>query len=410
MKVSSAEDGSLRRSIGLAQLTLYGTGTILGAGIFVVVGEVAGEAGALAPVAYLLAALVAALTALSYAEMIARVPKAGGPIAYTRAAFQSPRLSVAIGWALAATAIVSAATITTGFAGYLQSFIDLPHRTVVISLVLVLGGVAAKGMKESAWLMACTTTIGMGALLLVLVAAGSKMVDVLPVAASALASADAAALAGLFGGAILAFYSFIGFGDMAMTAEEVHDVRRTMPRAIAMALGIVAVFYLFTIAAALGVLSASELAASKAPLVAVVRAQGWAGWEVGVPGLFIIVNGALTQTITASRLLLHMGRERSGAPAWLGDVNRRTGTPLRATVCVAAVVLVLALFIPLKTLASVTSLLILVVFASVHASLIVLKRRHQPSDTPDVPSCVPCAGVTLCLLAIWGQCFALLRG
>jgi len=174
-------------------------------------------------------------------------------------------------------------------------------------------------------------------------------------------------------------------------------------RAIALALTLVTVFYLLTIAAALGVLAAGDLAASKAPLVAVVRARGWAGWEVGLPSLFIIVNGALTQTITAARLLLHMGREEAGASRWIGAVNPRARTPLRATGCVMAVVLALALLVPLKTLASITSLLILLVFASVHASLIVLKRREQPADVPRIPSWVPYAGACLCLLAVAGQ-------
>jgi amino acid transporter len=308
-----------------------------------------------------------------------------------------------VGWALAATAIVSAATISTGFAGYLQSFIDLPHEVVVTVLVLAVGAVAAKGMNESAWFMASTTLVGMGALLLVFVAAGPEMLDVIPVTAGAIASADAAALTGLFAGAMLAFYSFIGFGDMAMTAEEVRNVRTTMPRAIALALTLVTAFYLLTIAVALGVLAADDLAASKAPLVAVVRARGWAGWEVGLPSLFIIVNGALTQTITAARLLLHMGREEAGAPAWMGAVHPRTQTPLRATGGVMVVVLLLALLVPLKTLASITSLLILLVFASVHASLIVLKRREQPVGVPRIPAWVPYTGACLCLLAVAGQ-------
>ncbi len=410
MAESHSQQATLKRSLGWLQLTFYGVGTILGAGIFVVIGEVVAEAGLLAPIAYLLAALLAGLTALSYAEMTARLPEAGGPVAYSREAFGKPALSIGIGWTLAATGIVSAATITTGFVGYLQSFIALPHWLVVSALLLGLGGIAAKGIEESAWAMTATTLIGIAALVFVISVAGNAGLEALPRIGGAIAEIDPGALTGLFGGAILAFYAFIGFGDMAMTAEEVKGVRRTMPLAIGLALLIALVFYLLTVTVALGVLTPSDLAASDAPLVAVVEARGFAGWAVGIPALFVIVNGALTQIITATRLFMHMGRARSGAPALFGHVHPKTGTPLVATGVVVAIVLLLALTVPLKALATATSLLILLVFASVHLSLIVLKRRDQPQDVPNIPILIPFLGAAFCFLAVAAQAFDLWHG
>ncbi|WP_375260820.1 APC family permease [Palleronia sp.] len=151
MADSTTEKG-LRREVGLLQLTFYGTGTILGAGIFVVIGDVLGEACTLAPASYLLAAVVAVTTAFRYAEMAARVPTAGGPTDYVERAFGQRWLGSLTGWALLVANVVSAATITTGFVDYLSSFVNVTHWLATGLVVLAVVCVAAAGMKESAWL------------------------------------------------------------------------------------------------------------------------------------------------------------------------------------------------------------------------------------------------------------------
>lgn len=394
-----APGAGLRRGMTLPLLSLYGIGTVLGAGIFVVIGEVVGEAGVLTPLAYLLAALVAVTTGLSFAEAGARIPTAGGPTDYTETATGSRRFGSFNGWMLLIASIVSAATITTGFVGYLQIFLDVPDWAVVTGLVVLLGGIAAAGIRHAAWFMAVTTLVGIAALVAVLVAARGG-VAAAPAAMLAPGAASPALATGLFGGAFLAIYSFIGFGDMAPTAEETRDPSRTLPRAIVIALVVVVAFYLLVAMAIAGSGALAQLAGAEAPLVRLVEHYGWAGWPVGMASLFVIVNGGLTQIVAASRLLLDIGRDGRGAPAVFGRVSRRTHTPLAATLTVAAIVLALALFVPLKTLAEVTSFAILFVFASVNASLIALKRRSQPEGVPDVPVWVPWAGAVLCCGAL----------
>ncbi|NGX14777.1 amino acid permease, partial [Wenzhouxiangella sp. XN24] len=168
MTRTAKQESPLDRSVGLWQLVFYGSGTILGAGIFVVVGEVVGEAGRLAPLAYVLAGVVAITSALSFAEMGARIPTAGGPIDYLERAFHVRWLGSGAGWMLIVANTVSAATIVTGFVAYLNSFAAVPDWMATVVLVIVLGGVAVAGMKESTWLMTATTLIGIAALLAVL--------------------------------------------------------------------------------------------------------------------------------------------------------------------------------------------------------------------------------------------------
>jgi amino acid transporter len=199
---------------------------------------------------------------------------------------------------------------------------------------------------------------------------------------------------------------------VAQTAEEVKDVKKTLPRAMWIVLVIVFVFYLAVSAALGGRTDIEAIAEADAPLVyAATDGNGIPALPLAIASLFVIINGALTQIIAASRLLLDMGRDgRSKLPGWVGKVNDTTDTPIIATLLSLAVVLVLALFIPLATLASGTSLAILIVFVFVNAALWRLKRQDQPDDVPNMWIGVPIIGVVLCVLAIVGQLTLWLTG
>ncbi|NHK28609.1 amino acid permease [Parvularcula flava] len=392
MENSDTPAPKLSRSISLPWLVFYGVGTILGAGIFVVIGKVIGEAGALTPIAYLIAGLVAFATALSYAEIAARIPTAGGPIDYVERASGLKHLGSLAGWGLVAANTVSAATITSGFIGYLGVFIDLPDWLVAIGIIIALASLAAVGMKASTMFMAMTTIIGMVTLVAVVWAVRDGLAATPVMLAEELGGISSMAAIGLFGGTFLALYSFIGFGDMVLTAEEVKKVEKTLPRAIVIAFAIVFVFYLLVSSAVVGAGPTEQIAEAEAPLVAVVERAGWPAWPVGIASLFIIVNGALTQIIGAARLLMDIGRDGRGAPGVFGQINQRTGTPVVATIAIGTIVMLLAVFVPLKQLAEATSLIILIVFAAVNLSLLALKAKSQPDGVPNMWIGVPIIG------------------
>lgn len=396
---------TLERSMGLGSLVFYGTGTILGAGISVVIGEVIGEAGALAPIAYGLAGLVAVFTALSFAEIAARIPTAGGPIDYVEEAFGSPALSALVGWLLIVANIVSGATITTGFVSYLNSFLDVPFWLATSGLVALLGAISIAGMKQSAWFMSITTIVGMITLLIVLYLLRDSLLGWPQRLVEGEGIGLASAVGAIFAGAFLAIYSFIGFGDVAQTAEDVKDVKSTLPRAMWIVLALVFAFYLAVSVALGGRSDLDAIASADAPLVyAATSESGFPALPLAIASLFVIVNGAVTQVIAASRLMLDLGRDgRPGAMAWMGKVNKRTRTPIQATLACVALVLALALLVPLGQLASGTSLAILAVFIAVNAALFRLKRRDQPGGVPDMPKFVPVAGAVFCLAAVAGQ-------
>lgn len=128
-------EASLQRSLSLPLLVFYGVGTILGLGIYVLLGEVASTAGRLTPAAFLGAALLAVFTALSYGELSARIPLSAGEVNYVDEAFDRPWLSGAVGWLIVLSTIVSTATVVNG---YVEVFVELPDWTVIATITGVL--------------------------------------------------------------------------------------------------------------------------------------------------------------------------------------------------------------------------------------------------------------------------------
>lgn len=396
------DEQHLERSLNTPLLAIYGAGTILGAGIYVLVGEVAGEAGYWLPLAFLLAAAVAGINGMSYAELASRRPSAGGPSAYIEEAFRPDWFWRAIGWMIVATGVVSAATIANGFAGYLGHFVDVPQWLAKAGMLIALGALAAVGARESAWFMAITTTLGTVGLLFVIYVGLIDPPDSAPGVGALLDAAptlaDAGTLMAVVTAGYLAVYAYIGFEDMVHMAEEVERPGRAMPIAILTAVGVAALLYVLVSIAALAVVEPRALADSDAPLVAVVEQAGYPGWPLALLSLWLILNGALAQLIMASRVIYHSG-QKGGVVGPLGRLNHRTRTPLLATVAATAVAVVLALFFPLKTLAAATSTIILLVFAASNWALIRLERR-EPEAPFDTPVWLPWLALLTCVAVL----------
>ena len=391
----------LKRTLGAPMLSIYGAGTIVGAGIYVLIGEVAGTAGYWTPLAFLIAALVAGVTGFVYAELASRTPGAGGPVAYSNAAFGIRWIAIVIGWAIVVTGLVSGATIISGFTGYLGFFVEVPRWLVITITALVLGGIAGAGVRQSAWFMAVTTTAGIAGLVFVIVA-GAANISELPVRfAEAAPISDITTISAIMAAAFLAFYAFIGFEDLVHMREEARRPERDLPIAIIVALAVSAFLYIATSIAALLLVGPESLAGATAPLVEAVGAAGWPQWPLGLASLAIIINGALAQIIMSSRVLYSLGK-RGGAPQWLAAPNARTGTPLVATGLVTVIIITLAGLVSLSSLAGATSLIMLAIFFISNLSLIVLDRRK--SEAPfNVPRWLPWLGAALCVALVAGQ-------
>ncbi len=384
----------LKRGLSLWLLVFYGLGNILGAGIYVLVGKVAGIAGLFAPVAFFVASLVAAFTALSYAELVARYPLSAGEAVYVQKGLGLPALSVLTGLLIVLMGAVSAATIARGFVGYLDVLVDSPQVLAITLLVVVLGAIAIWGIMESVTIAALVTLVEILGLCLVLAVAGDNLSDIPDRLPELIPPMDPVIWQGIFLGAFLAFYAFVGFEDMVNVAEEVRNPVRNVPLALLLALAITTLLYAAVSLTAVLTVEPEQLSASDAPLATVYeQATGRKPVVLSLIGIFAVVNGALIQIIMGSRILYGMSRQ-GWLPALLGNVWHKTQTPVAATVAMAGLVLVLALWLPLITLAKSTSFLVLIIFSLVNLSLLRIKWRDpHPEGLRVIPQWVPAIGI-----------------
>ena len=395
---------SLRRELTTATLTLNGVGVMVGAGIFVLVGKVVGEAGHAAWLSFVGAAVAALPTALAYGELASRYPRSAGEAVFAERAFGQPSLSFVVGFLVVASGLMSTAAVSVGFAKYLQVATGplLPDAIVIALFLAVLSIVNARGIRESTWLNVGLTTISVIALLALSWAGLSSSTGPGLTMPSELDLQPAALLAG----SALAFYAFIGFEDICNVAEETRNPSRTIPRAVLASLAITTVLYVLVVVTATSVAPSAELAAHDAPLSLLSSrifpdlSQRW----IAVVAILAVSNTALFNLIMASRVMY--GMARSGwLPASLGHVSGRRKTPQRAVLLAFVLVLVFAVTGMLGVLAQATNVLILLAFVAVNASLIAVRARRIEPDADAgpvfrVPLVVPIVGVAFDLVLL----------
>ncbi len=396
----------LRRSLSLPLVVLYGLGVTIGAGIYVLLGATTARAGIYAPVSFVVAAIVMAFSAASFAELSARFPVSAGEAAYVRAGFQSSSLALLVGFLVILTGVVSSAAITVGSTGYLLEFVDFSDPTLVSIVVLTVGTIAAWGIMESVIFASIFTIIEAGALVAIIIVGIGNNPDLifdLPRVIPPLA--DLGAWTAISGAGLLAFFAFIGFEDIVNLAEEVKHPERNLPRAIFLTLGISTfIYFLVTLVAVLSV-PVDELAASRAPISFVFgHITGASPVVITAIAIVATLNGVIIQIIMSSRVLYGLSKQGS-VPAIFARIHARTRTPLIATGAVTAVVLVLALLFPLEGLAEWTVRIVLVNFTLVNMALLLLKRRGNaaPAGGFTVNIWVPFAGAITCLALLAGD-------
>jgi amino acid transporter len=399
---------TLKRSLSLPMMVLYGLGTTIGAGIYALVGEIAGVAGYYAPVSFLLASFMVGFTALSFAELASRYPVAAGAAMYVRQGYAWPRLSTMVGLLVILGGLVSAAAMVNGLAGYLEQYVAFDRHTVIFTTVLILAAIASWGIAESVAIAALITLIEIAGLLLVIVVSSSAFATLPQRFHELLPGWQLSDWIGIGAGIMLAFYAYIGFEDMVDLAEEVNEVQRNLPAAILWTLGITMLLYLLLMTAAVLALPLHELARSKAPLAYIYQQQtGQPATFISAIAMFAITNGALIQIIMASRVFYGLGK-RGELPSWLAVVNPLTRTPLAATALASTMMLILALLGGLASLAQATSVIMLSLFGLVNLALWRIKRREQqPPAVRTYPEWVPLvgffiiAGFLLAQVAVW---------
>ncbi|MGE0055744.1 MAG: APC family permease [Hyphomicrobium sp.] len=394
----------LKRSVGIGELTFYALGSMLGSGIYGLIGKAAGLVGNAVWLSFLVALVAALMTALSYASLGSRYPRAGGAAYVTHRAFRIPVLSFLVGMALVCSGLSSVATQAKVFSANVAALFGataLPGEVVVLGFILILAGIVFRGIKESMWANIVCTIIEASGLLIVIGAGMSYWgsVDLIEIPAE---KADSSLIYLVMLGSVLTFFAFIGFEDTINIAEECKNPQVTIPVSLIAATAMAAVLYIAVAVTSVSVVPWQELADAPAPLGAVMQRaapQFPSGVLIAIT-LFAVANTALVNYVTASRLIYGMSRQGL-LPASLGKVHAQRHTPHIAIVALLAVLIPLALLGSIAELASAAVLLLLFVFAIVNGALIILKRRPgEPQGAFEVPFFVPIVGAIICTILI----------
>lgn len=363
----------LNASLSLFQITFLGVGTMVGAGIYVLVGKIAGISGILSMWAFIAAAIIASFSAYSHGFLAKHIPSSAGAAEYINRALHSPYLTLVVGLGILLTGVVSSATLANGFYGYLNEIIVLPKWLVISILAISLFLIAIQPVNTSVNFAVGITFLELLGLLLVISFAESGNFE----PALQNPSWEFSDLQLIMAGAFVAFYAYIGFEDIVNLAEETKNPEKTMLPAIMLALALTTILYLLVAWVALHALPIDQLAESDAPFAAMLAHMPWLAKAISVIGLVAIINGALVQILMGSRMLFGLSRD-GRLPGFLSKLNKQH-TPMNATLLVTALVWVFAVALPLITLAKITSGIILVIFILVNISAVIIalqKKQH----------------------------------
>lgn len=390
----------LKRALGLFELTFYGVGIILGAGIYVLIGKAAGVAGNVVWISFALGAIIASFTGLSYAELGTIFPREAAECVYSKRAFRSNLLSFLIGWVIVFTGFIAAATVSLGFGGYFFSLTGISPIISAIGLILIFSFLNFWGIKESARFNVLFTLVEMTGLLIIIFLGikyfGSVNYFEAPFG-----------VGGIFSAAILIFFAYLGFEDIVNLAEETKNPIKLIPKAIIISILVSTILYVLVSISAVSILPWDQLGRSSAPL-ADVAATSLAGSKtiISFIALFATANTVLIILIVTSRMLYGMAKEKI-LHNRLAEIHSKTRTPWISILLAMIASTAFVLIGNIKTVAEMTDFFAFIVFLSVNLSLIWLRFREPNLKRPfKVPinigrfPILPALGALVCVLML----------
>jgi APA family basic amino acid/polyamine antiporter len=371
---TSHHDVELPKSLSLIHVTASGVGIIVGAGIYVLLGPATERAGGLVWLAFLLSAMLCALTAMSYMELSSMYSKTGGEYEYARQVF-SPMVSFVIGWAMLAGLVVASATVALGFGRYAEYFFDIDPRFPALVPLALIGISAFKGLNSAAWFIVVLSCIEVGGLIFVSVIGISHVGEVNVFEGVSGSGFDQ--VGGVMSAVALVFFAFIGFDEVVTLSEETHDARRTTPIGLGLALAISAALYVLVAIVSVSVLGPDRLSISPYPLAEVAEAAlGNASADVMSALALITTTSTVLLAVTAAARMLFAMARRADLPPVLSHLNRN-GSPQRATFAVIVASAGFVVWGEFTVIAGATDALVYVMFLAVNAIVVIL-RRQQP--------------------------------
>ncbi len=358
---------SLSRELKLWQVTVAGVGIILGAGIYALIGVAAGGAGNAVWLAFLISAIVAAFSGLSYAELTSMFKGDAAEYDYVNTAFKSKKLAMFVSLMILAAGVVSAATVALGFGGYFVEMLGTTTIIAALGLILLMSLINFSGIKESAWFNTFATFVEFAGLLLVIFLGIKNFGNVnlmdMPTGFS-----------GVFSTAALVFFAYMGFESIIKLREETVNPEKNIPRALIYSVIITSILYVLVAISAVSIMPWYELSQSSAPLAEVVAYSigPLAFFIVGIIALFSTANTVLITLVTNSRMIYGMAKQKT-LPKVLASVHKKNQTPW-AAIFLFSLFTILFIFIDnIEFVANLTNLFLFATFAIINLSMIVLR-------------------------------------
>lgn len=408
--VSKKGENTLKKNLGAFELTMLGVGVIIGSGLFVITGVAAAEqAGPGLILSFVLAGLACACTALCYAELTSSIPVSGS--SYTFAYIGLGEVfGWFIGWCITLEYVVAMSAIAVGWSAYVVNILsllgmDIPQKFVTdyfsggminipaIVIISIMALLQLKGTKESARLNNILVFVKLGVIILFIVLV-ARHIDVdnytpfIPFGWS-----------GVFSGAAIVFFAYLGFDALANSAEEVKNPQRDMPRGIIGSLVIATALYIIVTLMLTGVVKYSAYEGVAAPVAYALNEVGirWGSALVSVGAIAGLTTGVLVLLGSESRLIYSMSRDGL-LPKSFSHISKN-GVPNKAIICVWAVGIVLAGILPIDTIAELCNIGTLWAFFLVSVTVIVLRKSHPELErrfrVPAVPV-IPVISMLLC--------------
>jgi basic amino acid/polyamine antiporter, APA family len=368
--------GELKRTLNLAEVVFFASGVILGAGIYTIIGKAAGAGGNMLWLSFAIAAFTALLTLFSYAELISVYPSSGGEFTFVEKA-AGVRWAYVVALMVALSGMISSATISLGFAGYLSELAGFPSKITALAIIALILVVNVLGIKHSSAVNIVFTLLETGGLLFVIFTAAPALGEV------SLVEAPPGGFHGLLAGAAICFFAFTGFEDAVKLAEETKDPSKNIPRGLFISAAVVMVVYICVSLVVVSMIPFGELANSESPLSTVVEKRfGTTGATIiAIVALFSTANSLLSNMLGASRVIYNVGK-KSRALSFFGRVLSKNKTPALALLAAAGVASVFSLIGDIKVVALITNFFVFVTFLIINITVIYLRRTQKDLKRP----------------------------
>ncbi|PSH69088.1 amino acid permease [Phyllobacterium brassicacearum] len=403
----TAIEPSLHRVMGPWLLLLFIVGDILGTGIYALTGQVAKQVGGVVWLPFLVAFIVAVVTAFSYLELVTKYPKAAGAALYTHKAFGIHFVTFIVAFTVMCSGITSASTASRAFAANLSGAFQLNLETgvgitlVALGFMALVAAVNFRGVGESVKANVVLTVVELTGLLIIIFiglwAIFGGQGDVSRITQFA-TTPDSSVFWSVMAATTLAFFAMVGFEDSVNMAEECKNPSGIFPKVLLAGLFITGAIYVLVSISAITLVAPADLGQGETPLLKVVQAgaPNFPLWIFGFITMFAVANSALINMLMASRLVYGMSREHV-LPPLFGKVHPTRRTPYLAIAFTTLLAFCLIMFVGgVPALGGTTALLLLFVFTIVNIAVLVLRRETVDHEHFRTPTFLPVLGAISC--------------